>query len=103
MRYGSSLTQPITRQFDPKAANDLQILADLGMAIIAGLLVILALLLVIARDSFLPIWIFMTSLNLMVHIVLFRIDLPDNVYLVLKTILKGLRLDFLLLDSETHM
>jgi len=55
-------------------------MTDLGMIVLAGAMALLALLLVIAGDSFLPIWIFVTSLTLIVHCVLFRIDLPDNVF-----------------------
>ena len=103
MRYGSKLKTTILRQVDPELSSKLQSLTEFGMAIIAGLMLFLALLLVIAGDSLLPIWIFVTSLTLLVHTVLFRAELPSDVFVVLKTMLKVLRLDFLPLDSESHV
>ena len=71
-----------------------------GLAILLGFL---ALLLLIAGDTQLPIWIFVTSFTLIVHTVLFKNQIPNEVYAVLKTMLKFLRLDFLPLDSENHL
>ena len=70
---------------------------------LAGVLIVLALVLLIARDSLLPIWIFLNTLTLIVHTVVFRSELPDVVFVVLKTMLKFLRLDFSPLSSENHV
>ena len=73
------------------------------MGVIAVLLILLALIFLITGDSLLPIWIFLSSLTLIVHTVVFRSELPDVVFVVLKTMLKFLRLDFSPLSSENHV
>ena len=73
------------------------------MVCIAIMLVFFAFLLLIAGDTLLPIWIFVTSLTLIVHTVLFGSELPNDVFIVLKTMLKFLRLDFLSIDTENDV
>ena len=73
------------------------------MGVIAVLLILLALIFLITGGSLLPIWIFLSSLTLIVHTVVFRSELPDVVFVVLKTMLKFLRLDFSPLSSENHV
>ena len=49
---------------------------------------------IIAGDSLLPIWIFVTSLTLLVHTAVFTLEFPKDAFVVLKVMLKLLRLDF---------
>ena len=70
---------------------------------LAGVLIVLALVLLIARDSLLPIWIFLNTLTLIVHTVVIRAEMPDVVFVVLKTMLTFLRLDFFSLAAENHV
>jgi len=73
------------------------------MIVLALLLILLALVLLIAGDSLLPIWTFLTSLTLIAHTIVFRVKMPDVVFVVLKTMLKFLRFDFFPLASEGHV
>ena len=63
--------------------------------IIGAALIFAALLLIICGGDLLPIWIFLTSLTLIVHTILFSVSLPDQIFVVLKCMLKFLRLDIL--------
>jgi hypothetical protein len=103
VRYGSTLKTAILRQVKPGLHDQLQFITLIGMGVLAVLLILFALVLLITGDSPLPIWIFLNSLTLIVHTVVLKTELPNEVFLVLKIMLKALRLDFLPLDSTNHV
>lgn len=65
-----------------------------------GLVLLLIALLVLLGDSLVPVWLFVTSLTFLTHIVVLRHELPNNVFIVLRSMLKILRLDFVSLDAD---
>ena len=73
------------------------------MAVMGGVVgVLMSLMLIAGGDSLLPMWIFATSLTLLVHTVLLCPLLPVPVFIAMKTMLSVLRLDFWPLESSQH-
>jgi len=66
---------------------------------VAGFTALVALLLLLTGESLLSVWIFATSLTLIVHTYLFQAIFPDTVTVVLRVMLKFLRLNFEALEA----
>ena len=103
VRYGSTIKTSILRQVKPALHDQFQLVTSIGMATLAGLLILLAFILLLTGDTLLPIWILLNSLTLIVHTAVLSTQLPNEVFVVLKIMLKFLRLDFFPLDSEDHL
>ena len=93
------MSTKIFRQVKPGTDSDLERIVKLVMAGISGFLLVFGLLLLALGESLLPIWIFVTSLTLIVHTILFKVTLPEEVFITLKVMLNILRLRFF--DTET--
>ena len=100
VRYGSQISTTVLRQIDSEKANELEGIFGTGLLILGLILLLFVFLLLLTGGSLLPIWIFITSLTLLVHTVLFGADMPNDVFYVLKVALKFLRLDLMPLDSD---
>lgn len=72
MRYGSQVKTTILRQVDPEKANSLEGAAQLGAIILGGLVCVFVVFLALSSGSFVPLWLFVTTLTLMVHMILLR-------------------------------
>ena len=72
VRYGSQVKVTILRQVDPDQADHLQGVAQIGTAILGGLVCLFVALLAVTGGSLVPIWLFVTSLTLLVHMVVLR-------------------------------
>ena len=60
---------------------------------LAGLLFLVLIMALASGGSMLPVWLFLTSLSIIAHTILFSIDAIMEPFVVLKTMLKYLRLD----------
>ena len=89
----------VLRQVKPGTSIDLERIVKLIMAGIGGFLLVFGLLFLALGESLLPIWIFVTSLTLIVHTILFKVTLPEEVFITLKVMLNVLRLKFF--ETET--
>ena len=76
VRYGSSVSVTILRQVEPEKANEICDVTEIAMMAVSGLVLVAFLLLTLIGGSCLPIWIFLTSLSLVVHTILFSVELP---------------------------
>lgn len=93
VQYGSTVSATILRQVDPDRSKDIENFANLVMTVLMGLLLLIFFLAGLIGGSLLPIWIFLTTLSVIVHTILFSMHFPMEPFVVLKTILKYLRLD----------
>lgn len=84
----------ILRQVDSDNANELERITTVFMSLFAVSFLIVLILLLAMGNSLLPVWIFITSLSLLVHTQLFNVLLSQDCLIIMKVMLKFMRLDF---------
>ena len=73
--------------------SELENVIDLMMKSLVGLLSLALIAALASGGSILPVWLFLTSLSIILHTILFSIEIPMEPLVILKTMLKYLRLD----------
>jgi len=94
VRFGERVSTKVPRQIDSETSSFVVGLTSFLMSALACFIGIVALMLLVTGDSLLSVWIFATSITLIVHSLVFRVVFPDTVAIVLSVMLKFLRLDF---------
>ena len=103
VRYGSHVSTSILRQVEPGQASRFETITEYAMKALGGVLLFLLILMVGLGESLLSIWIFTTSLTLIVHTIVFSATVPDDAFVVLRVMLKFLRIDFYSLSTEGQL